>query len=46
MSNVTTQLLLEMKQKGERIVALTCYDALFARLLDASGIDILSWATP
>jgi 3-methyl-2-oxobutanoate hydroxymethyltransferase len=41
MSNVTTQALLEMKQKGERIVALTCYDALFARLLDASGIDIL-----
>jgi 3-methyl-2-oxobutanoate hydroxymethyltransferase len=41
MSNVTTQALLEMKQKGERIVALTCYDALFARLLDASGVDIL-----
>jgi 3-methyl-2-oxobutanoate hydroxymethyltransferase len=33
--------LLEMKQKGERIVALTCYDALFARLLDSSGVDIL-----
>lgn len=41
MSNVTTRGLLEMKQKGERIVALTCYDALFARLLDASGVDIL-----
>ena len=41
MSNVTTHTLLEMKQKGERIVALTCYDALFARLLDASGVDIL-----
>ena len=41
MSNVTTRTLLEMKQKGERIVALTCYDSLFARLLDASGIDIL-----
>jgi 3-methyl-2-oxobutanoate hydroxymethyltransferase len=41
MSNVTTHGLLEMKQKGERIVALTCYDALFARLLDASGVDIL-----
>ena len=41
MSNVTTRALLEMKQKGERIVALTCYDTLFARLLDASGIDIL-----
>lgn len=41
MSSVTTRTLLEMKQKGERIVALTCYDSLFARLLDASGIDIL-----
>src|SRR2546428_11865548 len=41
MSSVTTRALLEMKEKGERIVALTCYDALFARLLDASGVDIL-----
>jgi 3-methyl-2-oxobutanoate hydroxymethyltransferase len=41
MANVTTHALLEMKAKSERIVALTCYDALFARLLDASGVDIL-----
>lgn len=41
MPDVTTRDLLDMKQKGERIVALTCYDALFARLLDASGVDIL-----
>ncbi|MGH7672594.1 MAG: 3-methyl-2-oxobutanoate hydroxymethyltransferase, partial [Gemmatimonadales bacterium] len=41
MSNVTTHDLLDMKRNGERIVALTCYDALFARLLDASGVDIL-----
>jgi len=41
MSSITTHTLLEMKEKGERIVALTCYDALFARLLDASGVDIL-----
>jgi 3-methyl-2-oxobutanoate hydroxymethyltransferase len=41
MANVTTRTLLEMKEKGERIVALTCYDALFARLLDASGVDVL-----
>src|SRR5437016_2557962 len=30
-----------MKEKRERIVMLTCYDALFARLLDASGVDVL-----
>jgi 3-methyl-2-oxobutanoate hydroxymethyltransferase len=41
MPSITTRALLEMKEKGERIVALTCYDALFARLLDASGVDIL-----
>src|SRR5881392_3127344 len=41
MSSITTHGLLEMKERGERIVVLTCYDALFARLLDASGIDIL-----
>src|SRR5262245_9888879 len=40
-SNITMRSLLEMKEKGERIVALTCYDALFARLLDASGVDVL-----
>src|SRR5437763_5867806 len=38
---VTTYELVTMKQRGERIVALTCYDALFARLLDRAGVDIL-----
>ncbi|HYL54065.1 MAG TPA: 3-methyl-2-oxobutanoate hydroxymethyltransferase [Gemmatimonadales bacterium] len=38
---VTVHELLSMKQRGERIVVLTCYDALFARLLDAAGVDIL-----
>ncbi|HMH81832.1 MAG TPA: 3-methyl-2-oxobutanoate hydroxymethyltransferase [Gemmatimonadales bacterium] len=38
---VTVHHLLEMKERGERIVALTCYDALFARLLDAAGVDVL-----
>src|SRR5712671_2027878 len=38
---VTTHELLAMKERGERIVALTCYDVLFARLLDESGVDIL-----
>jgi 3-methyl-2-oxobutanoate hydroxymethyltransferase len=41
MTSITTKGLLEMKQQGERIVALTCYDALFARLLDGAGVDIL-----
>jgi 3-methyl-2-oxobutanoate hydroxymethyltransferase len=38
---VTTHELLVMKERGERIVVLTCYDALFAHLLDASGVDVL-----
>src|SRR5258705_10510835 len=41
MSSITTHGLLAMKERGERIVALTCYDALFARLLDASRVDVL-----
>ncbi len=38
---VTTLDLIKMKAAGTRIVMLTCYDALFARLLDAAGIDVL-----
>jgi len=38
---VTTLDLIGMKAAGTRIVMLTCYDALFARLLDAAGIDVL-----
>jgi 3-methyl-2-oxobutanoate hydroxymethyltransferase len=38
---VTIHTLREMKQRGERIAMLTCYDATFARLLDESRIDIL-----
>ncbi len=33
--------LVAMKQSGERIAMLTCYDALFARLLDSAGVDML-----
>jgi len=38
---VTIRELREMKGRGQRIVTLTCYDALFARLLDAAGVDVL-----
>lgn len=30
-----------MKKKGQKIVALTAYDATFARLIDASGADVI-----
>ncbi len=29
------------KRKGERLAMLTCYDAMFARLLERAGVDIL-----
>lgn len=32
---------LEMKERGEKIVALTAYDVLFARLLEDVGIDLI-----
>ncbi len=38
---VTIRSLQEKKSKQERITMLTCYDATFARLLDAEGIDVL-----
>jgi 3-methyl-2-oxobutanoate hydroxymethyltransferase len=38
---VTTQRLLEMKKSGRKIVCLTAYDALFAKIFDEAGIDIL-----
>ena len=33
--------LLTMKVAGRRIVVLTCYDAMFARLLEQAGVDVL-----
>ncbi len=38
---VTTNRLLQMKQGGEKIVALTAYDQIMARLLDEAGIDLI-----
>jgi 3-methyl-2-oxobutanoate hydroxymethyltransferase len=38
---VTLPTLLDMKHKQEKIAMLTCYDACFASVLDASGVDIL-----
>ncbi len=41
MKKVTIHTLRKMKQAGERITMLTAYDATFARLFDAAGIDAL-----
>jgi 3-methyl-2-oxobutanoate hydroxymethyltransferase len=37
--NVST--LRQMKEKGEKIASLTCYDASYAALVDASGADVV-----
>lgn len=37
----TIRRLLDMKQKGEKIVALTAYDVLFARIVDDIGVDVV-----
>lgn len=38
---ITTQTVVEMKQKGEKISMLTAYDFTMARILDTAGIDVL-----
>lgn len=38
---VTAPEIKKMKQKGEKITALTAYDYSFARILDEAGVDIL-----
>ena len=38
---VTLTTLLNMKEKGEKIAALTCYDASFAALVDESDTDVV-----
>jgi 3-methyl-2-oxobutanoate hydroxymethyltransferase len=39
--NVRVPDLADMKERGERTVMLTAYDATMARLLDRAGIDLL-----
>lgn len=38
---ITTNTLLEMKQRGEKISMLTSYDYSMARLVDGAGIDVI-----
>lgn len=38
---ITVRDLLDMKRRGEVIVALTAYDFLFARLVDRAGVDLV-----
>ncbi|MCG6896868.1 MAG: 3-methyl-2-oxobutanoate hydroxymethyltransferase [Thiocapsa sp.] len=38
---ISVATLAAMKARGERIACLTCYDASFARLLDAAGVDVI-----
>lgn len=37
----TIRRFLEMKEAGEKIVALTAYDVLFARILEEQGVDLI-----
>ena len=41
MSKITTTNLLKMKQEGQRITAITAYDASFAKLFDDEGAHVL-----
>lgn len=38
---VTVPALREFKQRGEKIACLTCYDASFAQVLEAAGVEVL-----
>jgi 3-methyl-2-oxobutanoate hydroxymethyltransferase len=38
---ISVATLAAMKSRGERIVCLTCYDATFARQLDAAGVELM-----
>ena len=38
---VTTNVLQEMKQRGEKIAMLTAYDYTMAKIIDSAGIDVI-----
>lgn len=38
---ITTHVLLEMKERGEKISMLTAYDFSMARIIDSAGIDVI-----
>ncbi|HPD64551.1 MAG TPA: 3-methyl-2-oxobutanoate hydroxymethyltransferase [Bacteroidia bacterium] len=40
-SRITTKVLQQMKEKGEKIAMLTAYDYTTARILDKTGIDVI-----
>ncbi|MCP4994946.1 MAG: 3-methyl-2-oxobutanoate hydroxymethyltransferase [Gammaproteobacteria bacterium] len=41
MPNITTALLSEMKQRGEKIAVLTSYDASFTQLMEEAGVEVI-----
>lgn len=41
LKKVTTNVLLEMKKRGEKIAMLTAYDYTMAKIIDGSGIDVI-----
>jgi 3-methyl-2-oxobutanoate hydroxymethyltransferase len=41
MSKITNRLLRSKKRKGEKVTMMTAYDCLFARIVDAAGLDVI-----
>ncbi len=41
LKKVTTNTLLKMKARNEKIAMLTAYDFSFAKMVDAAGIDVI-----
>ncbi|PIY06794.1 MAG: 3-methyl-2-oxobutanoate hydroxymethyltransferase, partial [Gallionellaceae bacterium CG_4_10_14_3_um_filter_60_1069] len=41
MARITLSKLQAMRERGEKIAVLTCYDASFAALLENSGVEVL-----